>query len=59
MLEARRGDDNQDSTPVDWCLAEIRSHSVDRTPAVAPSQPPDPQEIANSLAGGWLVIFSF
>lgn len=32
--------------PADWCLAEIRSHSVDRAPAAAPSQPPDPQEIA-------------
>ena len=32
--------------PADWCLAEIRSHSVDRAPAATPSQPPDPQEIA-------------
>ena len=53
------GGDGQDSSPAGWCLAEIRSHSVDRTPVLAASQPLDPQEIAGSLAGGGPVPFSF
>lgn len=53
------GGDGQDSSPAGWCLAEIRSRSVDRTPVLSASQPLDPQEIARSLAGGGPVPFSF